>query len=55
MNAKVVLAVTPDALILGLQACVDPAGGCANVGGNNNHTVCDADNDLCRGQVHDFH
>jgi hypothetical protein len=54
-NAKVVLAVTPDALILGLQACVDPAGGCANVGGNNNHTVCDADNDLCRGQVHDFH
>jgi hypothetical protein len=55
MNAKVVLAVTPDALILGLQACVDLAGGCANVGRNNNHTVRDADNDLCRGPVHDFH
>jgi hypothetical protein len=54
MNAKVILAVTPDALILGLQACVDPAGACANVGGNNNYTVWDADNDRRRGQYPDL-
>jgi hypothetical protein len=54
MSAKVVLAVTLDALMVGVQACVDPAGGCANVGGNNNCTACDADDDLCRGQVADL-
>ena len=54
MNAKVILAVTLDALILGLQACVDPAGACANVVGNNNCTVWDADNDRCRGQYPDL-
>lgn len=34
-----VLAVTSDALILGLQTYVDIASGCANVGGNNNCSV----------------